>query len=1448
MMRATDRLTLLFSIWILLGAAAGPVWAADVSATDTSGLPGATITFQVQVKTGTGETSTAGDLTVNLNQAKVKVANGTKITAGANWPSALSLFTNVKGNDLRIIFINLGGTAVAIDGSINVEATIDANASGTVPATLTKTELLDANSNLLSVNRRDGTITVLASPAEPPLITKDPADQTVTKGATATFSVTATGTAPLSYQWQKNQADIAGATSSSYTTPATTLADNNTKYRCVVTNSAGSATSNKAKLPVTPPANGAPTADAQSVSTNEDTAKAITLTGSDPNGDALTYSIVDQPAKGSLSGTAPNVTYTPSANYNGSDSFTFMANDGKLDSATATVSITVTAVNDAPVADSQSVTTEQNTAKNITLTGSDVDGDTLTYHIMDQPAKGSLSGTAPNVTYTPNANYNGSDSFTFMANDGKVDSNAATVSITVNAPKPPGNATVKVTDASAKSGEEATYSVEIDTQSQLAGGYQITVVSQGVEIDKKTVTLTKGPATPAGIFMGNALPKGEIRAVWADTTGGGFSIDKSKGSAFDVKFTVPAGTPEGTYKLELTLADILKPDGKSFSVSRTSGTLTVTAGSGEGPTVTKQPANQTVTVGETATFSVTAKGTAPLSYQWQVSTPPDLTFRPINGATSAGYSFTAALDQDGNQYRVKVSNSIGEGTSDSAKLTVKPASAQKITITATATPTSGQAPLTVNFAAAASSQDENGNPVRIVLNEWDVKGWGHYAWNSSTTGNMGDYTYTAGGTYLATVRATDARGAQGTYSIPIEVTPHPDAPNAALSSNTVEGQAPLEVLFTTQASSVNRIAYIVYDFDGNGRGDYVDDLKSPSKPRDRRQSKVTHLYTEPGLYAALVEVVDNKGLSALRQLPIHVLENPSAPQVTLSVDKTEGVAPLKVTLTPNISPTGGPIQMAWDFGDGESQVSTKGEPVTHTYSHPGVFKPEVCVRNAKSLSTCAHSRVTVADDGNLAHPDARFKAKPPSGNAPLEVTLNRTDKKKVDQLRWTIDGKLHRLFRKGKPENTATALFRDVGMHLVQLKTLDKNGVAAWESLWIPVGDGKPKVMILGPKAGAVLGKGVIPIIAAVDSRLENVKVDFQIAAGEDDEKGREQDWMSIGVVTQPPYVFLWDTSQKGKDGKPLYEDGKYALRVVVNDATYGILGSPVQPVKIDENDLEPDLKEETAREKERSRWKAKAVTEEAREVMLGDQTAVEVPVDLVQADQGRLTIVALDPSRVPVVLSTSDPNVAAAGVYYQIDLVNLDPQQKDEQIHELDQPLSIRMPYKEENGKVKGTQIPQETLSLYRYDESTQSWVPLPSTVNVQIGTVEATTPHLSLFGLGGIFGGGGGGGGGDGGGGGGAVGAIGGALSAVGGGGGGGKKCFIATAAFGTPMAPEVNTLRAYRDHVLAKSAAGRIFVENYYRYSPPVARFIKDKPALRWLVRQLLKPLIRYAKKAV
>ncbi|GAB5405833.1 MAG: hypothetical protein Aurels2KO_40640 [Aureliella sp.] len=195
----------------------------------------------------------------------------------------------------------------------------------------------------------------------------------------------------------------------------------------------GTTDSSPATVTITVADNNAPVAGGQSVSVNEDGSLAITLSGTDADDDAITFEVVDLPQSGTLTGTAPNVTYTPNTNFNGSDSFTFRVNDGTDDSALATVAITVTPVNDAPTAGGGSASTNEDTAVTIPLSGADIDGDTLTFSVLSGPANGTVTINAGVATYTPNANFNGSDSFTFRANDGTTSSSPATISISVAA-------------------------------------------------------------------------------------------------------------------------------------------------------------------------------------------------------------------------------------------------------------------------------------------------------------------------------------------------------------------------------------------------------------------------------------------------------------------------------------------------------------------------------------------------------------------------------------------------------------------------------------------------------------------------------------------------------------------------------------------------------------------------------------------------------------------------------------------------------------------------------------------------------------------------------------------------------------------------------------------------------------------------------------------------------
>ena len=172
---------------------------------------------------------------------------------------------------------------------------------------------------------------------------------------------------------------------------------------------------------------------------------AITLAGTDANGDALTFAVGTGPTNGALGaiGTpsctagscTASVTYTPAANYSGSDSFTFTVNDGTATSTAATVNITV--INQAPTANADSATVAKNSTANVIdvlANDTDPEGNTLTVTAVSTPTSGTAAvGTGgAYVTYTPNANFTGTDSFTYTISDGHGNTATGNVSVTVN--------------------------------------------------------------------------------------------------------------------------------------------------------------------------------------------------------------------------------------------------------------------------------------------------------------------------------------------------------------------------------------------------------------------------------------------------------------------------------------------------------------------------------------------------------------------------------------------------------------------------------------------------------------------------------------------------------------------------------------------------------------------------------------------------------------------------------------------------------------------------------------------------------------------------------------------------------------------------------------------------------------------------------------------------------
>jgi len=170
--------------------------------------------------------------------------------------------------------------------------------------------------------------------------------------------------------------------------------------------------------------NDIPTANDDSLTTDEDTSISIDVLSNDtdPDSDTLTLQSFTTATDGSVQDDGSGwITYTPNPDFNDSDSFGYTIDDGNGGTSSATVNITVNSVNDFPVAvDDTGVTTNEDTAVTVSVLAndSDPDGDTLTISTFDQPGSGTVTQSVDDLTYTPNQDFNGSDSFGYTIDDG----------------------------------------------------------------------------------------------------------------------------------------------------------------------------------------------------------------------------------------------------------------------------------------------------------------------------------------------------------------------------------------------------------------------------------------------------------------------------------------------------------------------------------------------------------------------------------------------------------------------------------------------------------------------------------------------------------------------------------------------------------------------------------------------------------------------------------------------------------------------------------------------------------------------------------------------------------------------------------------------------------------------------------------------------------------------
>jgi hypothetical protein len=539
----------------------------------------------------------------------------------------------------------------------------------------------------VTVTSAAGTVTsvpaTLTVQAIKPAIAIQPASQSSTAGQTATFTVSATGTGPLSYQWYENGVPIRGATGSTYTTPPLTTGDNGAVFTVTVTNSAGSVTSTVATLTVPSPA---PIAAGLVPSTTSPPYKgSVTLVATFSGGTAVIGSAgvgsSDITAAAVSGGSYPTLALTAGKTY----TLTVTGPKGDVVSTTCTVTptlVTITPITPAnqsfaPGAVTFTATASGGLTNNLTWTAS---SGSFAGNVWTAPAvAGTYMITAtsvddPSVLVNTTATV-GPPAITTPPSSQRICS-GSTVTLTVNAT----NASSyqwNLNGAAIPGATSATYSVPGATSANN-GNYTVTVTNGLGSVTSSVAnvvvgsSITQNPtslsvyATQTATFSVAASGLNPFSYQWYQIPSGGTTGVAIPGATSSV-YTTPAVdlSYDGT-KYYATVSDFCSP------LTSANANLTVTV-SNVPPTITVQPMGQTVAAGGTTSFSVTATGTPVLAYQWY-RVPAGLTAGVlIAGATSSTYSVPASattVSNDQDEYYVVVTNPYGQAVSQKAPLAV----------------------------------------------------------------------------------------------------------------------------------------------------------------------------------------------------------------------------------------------------------------------------------------------------------------------------------------------------------------------------------------------------------------------------------------------------------------------------------------------------------------------------------------------------------------------------------------------------------------------------------------------------------------------------------------------------------------------------------------------------------------------------------------------------------
>ena len=342
--------------------------------------------------------------------------------------------------------------------------------------------------------------------------------------------------------------------------------------------------------------NTVPDAKADTATTAEDTPVTVSVltNDTDADGDTLTVTgVTVNPLHGTcVVNASGTITYTPTGNYSGTDTFTYGISDGNGGTDTATVTITITAVNDAPDAIADTATTAEDTPVTVIVLANDTDpdGNALTVTgVTTGPSHGTcIVNASGTITYTPTGNYSGTDTFTYAISDGNGGTDTATVTITINAAN-------DVPDAkadTAATAEDTPVKVSVLANDTDADGDTLTVT--GVTVDPTNGTCVVN-ADGTITYTPNANYSGTDTFTYAISDGNGGTDT----ATVTITVTSAADAPEATHDDETTAEDTpVIVDVLTNDTDADGDTLTVTG-------VTTGPSNGTCVVNADGTITYT---------------------------------------------------------------------------------------------------------------------------------------------------------------------------------------------------------------------------------------------------------------------------------------------------------------------------------------------------------------------------------------------------------------------------------------------------------------------------------------------------------------------------------------------------------------------------------------------------------------------------------------------------------------------------------------------------------------------------------------------------------------------------------------------------------------------------------------------------------------------------